>query len=74
MKKIILVALVILASASFSTIEAKKDKKNKKKGQTEQPVQLKNSSDSLSYVAGMSVTMHGSVSGMRSIHPADQRS
>ena len=56
MKKIILVALVILASASFSTIEAKKDKKNKKKGQTEQPVQLKNSSDSLSYVAGMSVT------------------
>lgn len=57
MKKILFVALALLASASFSTIDAKekKDKKGKK-ATAELPVQLKSSSDSLSYTAGMSVT------------------
>ncbi len=54
MKKILFVALALLAGASFSTIDAKK--KDKKKNATEQPVQLKSSSDSLSYAAGMSIT------------------
>jgi FKBP-type peptidyl-prolyl cis-trans isomerase FklB len=44
-----------LASASFSTIDAKKKKENKK-AEAVTPVQLKNGSDSLSYTAGMVVT------------------
>ena len=58
MKKIILIALAVLASASFSTIEAAKKKKNDKKETKEvkTPVVLSNSSDSLSYASGMAVT------------------
>ncbi len=57
MKKIFFVALTLLVSASFTTAEAgkKKDKK-KKDAPVEQPVQLKSSSDSLSYAAGISIT------------------
>jgi FKBP-type peptidyl-prolyl cis-trans isomerase FklB len=55
MKKILFVALALLASASFSTIDAKKKKENKK-AEAVTPVQLKNGSDSLSYTAGMVVT------------------
>lgn len=54
MKKIFLLALVVMASASFSTISAK-DKK-KKETKTVAPIELKTSSDSLSYAAGMSMT------------------
>jgi FKBP-type peptidyl-prolyl cis-trans isomerase FklB len=58
MKKIILIALAVMASASFSTIEAAKKKKNDKKETKEvkAPVVLSNSSDSLSYASGMAVT------------------
>lgn len=57
MKKTMLVALAILASASFNVATAaKKKKKDDKPATTEQPVQLKTSSDTLSYVAGMAMT------------------
>ena len=56
MKKIILFALVIVASASFNTTEAKSKKKQEVKIVAPAPVVLKNSSDSISYAAGMSVT------------------
>ena len=51
-----IVALTLLVGASFSSIEAKK--KDKKKGKTPivAPISLKNSSDSLSYAAGQTVT------------------
>ena len=55
MKKILFVALAVMASASFSTIEAK-SKKKKKEQNTVVPVQLNSSSDSLSYAAGISFT------------------
>lgn len=57
MKKILTVALALLASASFSTVDAKakKDKKQKKAAVV-MPAELKNGSDSLSYAAGMSIT------------------
>jgi FKBP-type peptidyl-prolyl cis-trans isomerase FklB len=56
-KSIILIALALLASASFSTVSAGK-KKDKKKKQEEVvvPVQLNNGSDTLSYAAGMYMT------------------
>lgn len=70
MKRIIFMALVILTSASFSTVSAqgKKDKK-KKKSQVEEvaepqaaapvaekPVVLSSANDTLSYVSGMALT------------------
>ncbi|MBR1687917.1 MAG: FKBP-type peptidyl-prolyl cis-trans isomerase [Prevotella sp.] len=56
MKKLILLALVILTGAAFNTAEAKK-KKDKKKATPVAvvPVKLLNSSDSLSYAAGMTI-------------------
>ena len=56
-KGIFMIALVLLASASFSTADAKK-KKEKKQPQAPVtlPVELKNGSDTLSYVAGMYMT------------------
>jgi len=59
MKKLLIVALALfVASASFNTVEAKKKKEKKAETPVEvkQPVVLSNSSDSLSYVAGMVVT------------------
>lgn len=59
MKRILIVALALLvAGASFTTAEAKKKKDKKQSASTEvkQPVVLANSSDSLSYVAGMTIT------------------
>ena len=59
MKKSLMVALALLvASASFNTAEAKKKKKEKQPDATEvkQPVVLATSSDTLSYLAGMTVT------------------
>lgn len=57
MKKTILVALVVLASASFATLNAK-EKKDKKKEvpQVENKVELKTAKDSLSYISGMALT------------------
>ena len=58
MKKIILIALAVMASASFSTIEAAKKKKNDKKEvkEVKAPVVLTTSCDTLSYTSGMAVT------------------
>lgn len=57
MKKIVLLSLAVLASASLATLEAKT--KKKKEVQTTPvvvPVELHSSSDTLSYVAGVSMT------------------
>ena len=58
MKRIILIALAVMASASFSNIDAaKKKKKNEtKEVAVKQPVVLTTSSDSLSYATGFAVT------------------
>ncbi len=65
MKKIFILSMVILASASFDTAFAgkKKDKKNKEQAaqvetvaQTVEPVILATTSDSLSYAAGKTAT------------------
>ena len=56
MKKVILLALAVLASASFCTVDAKKKKKEVKEEAPVLPVELKNGSDSLSYTAGMALT------------------
>lgn len=55
MKKILTLALVVMASASFNAATAaKKNKKEAKKAAA--PVVLKSSSDSLSYASGMAMT------------------
>ena len=58
MKKVVLLALAIVASASFCTVDAKKKKKEEVKAEEPVvvPVELKSGSDSVSYAAGMSVT------------------
>ena len=57
MKKTILLALALVASASLFTATAQKKKAATKKGAVkEEPVKLSNGSDSLSYAAGMSIT------------------
>ena len=57
MKKTILLALALVASASLYTATAQKKKVATKKGAVkEEPVKLSNGSDSLSYAAGMSIT------------------
>ena len=55
MKKTILLALALVASASLSPVEAIK-KKNRVVVFPAQPVKLNNSSDSLSYAAGVALT------------------
>ena len=55
MKKTILLALALVVSASFSPVEAIK-KKNRVVVFPAQPVELNNSSDSLSYAAGVALT------------------
>jgi len=57
MKKTIIMALVVLAGASFSTVSAKgkKDKKAQKVEEMKQ-VELKTAADSLSFAAGMALT------------------
>ncbi len=55
MKKMILLALALVASASLSPVEAIK-KKNRVVVFPAQPVELNNSSDSLSYAAGVALT------------------
>lgn len=59
MKKVVLMALVVFAGASFSTVSAQnsKNKKNKDQvGVVEEKVSLANTSDSVSYAAGMAMT------------------
>ena len=55
MKKKILLALALVVSASFSPVEAMK-KKNKEVVFPAQPVELNNTSDSVSYAAGVALT------------------
>ena len=58
MKKVVIMALVLVASASFSPVEAGKKKTAVKNQETEvvEPVVLSNSSDSVSYAGGMAIT------------------
>ena len=57
MKKVMIIALALVASASFITAEAAKKKtKTVEEAPAVQPVQLVSSSDSISYAAGMSIT------------------
>lgn len=71
MKKIIIIALAILAGASFNTATAaKKSKKNTKAVKTA-PIELKNGSDTLSYAAGMSLT-NGLIAYLKQTHDFDE--
>ena len=57
MKKVIILALVLVASASFCPLEAKKKKKvEEPAAPVVEAVQLLNASDSVSYTAGMTFT------------------
>ena len=57
MKKIVILALVLVASASFCPLEAKKKKKvEEPTAPVVEAVQLLNASDSVSYTAGMTFT------------------
>ena len=57
MKKVMILALALVASASLYTADAASKKKTKKQeAPVVVPVQLNSNSDTLSYVAGMSVT------------------
>ena len=56
MKKLLVLALVVVASASFSTAGAKGKKDKKNAAVAPPPVVLATSADSLSYAAGMSLT------------------
>ena len=56
MRKVIVLALALVASASLFTAEAAKKKSNKENTPVVVPVQLNNGSDTLSYVAGKSIT------------------
>lgn len=57
MKKILILALVVLAGASFNTVSAKdKKKKAKVAAQTEYKVELRTANDSVSYASGVALT------------------
>ncbi len=71
MKKVVLLALAVVASASFCTVDAKKKKKeNVKATPVVVPVELKTSSDSVSYAAGMTIT-NGLMSFLKQQHGID---
>jgi len=57
MRKLLIIALALVAGASFNPADAgKKKDKNKQKTEQPAPVKLANGSDSLSYAAGASLT------------------
>ena len=58
MKKALIIALALVAGASFSPAEAGKKKKKQQAAQpvVAEPVVLTNSSDSVSYAGGMAIT------------------
>ena len=70
MKKTIMLALAVVASASFCTIDAKKKKKVVEEAVVAVPVELKSSSDSVSYAAGMSIT-NGLMAYLKQQHGID---
>lgn len=71
MKKIIIIALAILAGASFNTADAAKKNKKKAKESAMAPVELKNGSDSLSYAAGIAFT-NGLTEYLKQAHNLDE--
>lgn len=75
MKKTIIIALALVASASFCTADAKKKKKEVKTEETTVvvPAELKSSSDSVSYAAGMAVT-NGLMPFLKQQHGLDSAS
>ena len=74
MKKIVILALAVVASASFFTVDSKKKKKEEVKQETVvAPVELKTSSDSVSYTAGMAVT-NGLLPFLKQQHGLDSAS
>jgi FKBP-type peptidyl-prolyl cis-trans isomerase FklB len=72
MKKVVLLAFAVVASASFCTVDAKKKKKEEVKAEEPVvvPVELKSGSDSVSYAAGMSVT-NGLAAFLKQQHGVD---
>lgn len=71
MKRMLIIALAVVASASFCTVDAKKKKKEVKAAEpVEQPVQLTNGSDSVSYAGGMAVT-NGLIQYLKQQHGVD---
>ena len=58
MKKIMIIALAVMAGALLNTADAKKKKETKKSAEVEtvKPLELLSSSDTLSYAAGMMLT------------------
>jgi FKBP-type peptidyl-prolyl cis-trans isomerase FklB len=74
MKKVVLLALAVVASASFCTVDAKKKKKEEVKTEpVVVPVELKNGSDSVSYAAGMAIT-NGLMPFLKQQHGIDSTS
>ena len=74
MKKVIIVALAVVASASFCTVDAKKKKKEEKAAEpVVLPVVLNSGSDSVSYAAGMAVT-NGLLPFLKQQHGLDSAS
>ena len=76
MKKTIIIALALVASASFCTVDAKKKKKDVKTEEvatTMLPAELKSSSDSVSYAAGMAIT-NGLMPFLKQQHGLDSAS
>ena len=71
MKKVIILALAVVASASFCTVDAKKKKKEEVKAEpVVVPVELKDGSDSVSYAAGMAIT-NGLIPFLKQQHGVD---
>lgn len=56
MRKVIILALVVMASASFNTVAAQKSKGKKAETAAPQPAKITTPADSLSYAMGMEVT------------------
>ena len=67
----LIIALAVVASASFCTVDAKKKKKDAKAAEpVELPVQLVSGSDSVSYAGGMAVT-NGLIAYLKQQHNVD---
>ena len=74
MNKIVIIALAVVASASFCTVDAKKKKKEEKAAEpVVLPVVLNSGSDSVSYAAGMAVT-NGLLPFLKQQHGLDSAS
>ena len=76
MKKSVIIALALVAGASFCTVDAKKKKKEVKVEEATVvivPAELKSSSDSVSYAAGMAIT-NGLLPYLKQQHGLDSAS